>query len=204
MMLQSWINRAVDYCTRHALAVIVAGLLLAAASAVYAARNFTIDTDINNLLSNKLQWRQAEIAYHQAFPQTIDLILVDVGADAPETAEAAARELQRGLANKPELFRSVRDELDSPFFRRNGLLFLPADQIRHFTGQLIAAKPLIGQLVRDPSMRGLVQVLVGILGYAKKGYVSLDGVGPPLNAAAATVEDATRGRVAAFSWKTLL
>ena len=124
-MLQSWIIGTVDYCTRHFRAVIAGGLLLAIASASYTARHFAIDTDINDLLSAKLPWRQQEIAFHEAFPQTVDLILIDVGAATPEAAEAAARELQQGLANKPELFRSVRDELDSPFFRRNGLLFLP-------------------------------------------------------------------------------
>ena len=111
-------------------------LLLAAASAVYITRHFAIDTDINNLLSAKLPWRQQEIAFRAAFPQTVDLILVDVGAATPEAAEAAARELQLGLANKPDLFLSVRDELDSPFFRRNGLLFLSPEQIGQFTGDV--------------------------------------------------------------------
>ncbi len=106
-------------------------------SAIYTARHFAIDTDINDLLSAKLPWRQQEIAFHEAFPQTVDLILVDVGAATPEAATAAARELQRGLADKPELFRSVGGALNSPFFQRNGLLFLAPDQIRHFTGQLI-------------------------------------------------------------------
>jgi uncharacterized protein len=93
---------------------------------------------------------------------------------------------------------------DSPFFRRNGLLFLPPDQVRHFTGQLTTAKPIIGGLVRDRSLRGLVQVVVGILGYAKQGYLSLDYMGRPLNLAAATLESIAQGRAAEFSWKTLL
>jgi hypothetical protein len=130
-MLQSWINRGVEYCIGHFRAVIAAGVApCSALSAVYTARHFAIDTDINDLLSAKLPWRQQEIAFRAAFPQTVDLILVDVGAATPEAAEAAARELQLGLANKPDLFRSVtRCELDSPFFRRNGLLFLSPDQI---------------------------------------------------------------------------
>jgi uncharacterized protein len=132
-MLQLWINHAVGYCARHFRIVIAAALLLAIASAIYTARHFAIDTDINNLLSAKLPWRQQEIAFHEAFPQTVDLILVDVGAPTPEAAEAAAREVQQGLANKPDVFRSVRDELDSSFFRRNGLLFLPPDQIERVT-----------------------------------------------------------------------
>src|SRR5271167_3147474 len=108
-MLQSWIDRAVSHCVHHFRTVILIALLLTAASAVYTARHFAIDTDINNLLSAKLPWRQQEIAFHAAFPQTIDLILIDVGAATPEAAEAAARELQRGLTNKPDLFHSVGD-----------------------------------------------------------------------------------------------
>jgi len=203
-MLQSWITRGVGYCTCHFRAVIAAGLLLAVVSAVYTARHFAIDTDINDLLSAKLPWRQQEIAFHEAFPQTVDLILVDVGAPTPEAAEAASRELQQSLARKPDLFQSVRDELDSPFFRHNGLLFLPPDQIERFTGQLTNANLLIGGLVRDPSLRGLVQALGAILGYAKQGFISLDDMARPLNLAAATLESVAQGRAAEFSWKALL
>jgi uncharacterized protein len=203
-MLQSWINNAVSYCTRHFRLVIAAGLLLAAASAIYTARHFAIDTDINNLLSSKLPWRQQEIAFHEAFPQTIDLILVDVGAATPEAATAAARDLQGALAGKPELFRSIGGALDSPFIHRNGLLFLATDQIRHLTGQLITAKPIIGGLASDPSLRGMVQVLSGLLGYAKQGFVSLDGMAPTLNLAADTLDGVAKGGPVQFSWKTLV
>jgi hopanoid biosynthesis associated RND transporter like protein HpnN len=204
LMLQSWINRGVGLCVRYFRVVITAGLLLAAVSAFYTARHFAIDTDINNLLSAKLPWRQQEIAFHEQFPQTVDLILIDVGAATPEAAEAAARELRQSLADKPDLFRSVSDASDSPFFRRNGLLFLAPDQVQRFTGELTKAQPLIGGLVRDPSLRGLAQVLGGILGYAKQGYMSLDDMARPLNLVAATFEGVEQGRVAEFSWKVLL
>jgi uncharacterized protein len=203
-MLQSWINNAVSYCTRHFRLVIAAALLLAAASAIYAARHFAIDTDVNDLLSAKLPWRQQEIAFHQAFPQTIDLILVDVGAATPEAATAAARELRGAIANKPELFHFAGGVLDSPFFHRNGLLFLPIDQIRHFTGQLLTAKPIIAGLASDQSLRGMVQVLSGLLGYTKQGFVSLDAMAPALNLAADTLDGVAKGGTPQFSWKTLV
>jgi hypothetical protein len=177
---------------------------LAAASAIYAARHFAIDTDINDLLSSKLPWRHQEIAFHEAFSQTIDLILVDVGATTPEAATAAARDLQGALAGKPELFRSVGGVLESPFFHHNGLLFLATDQIRHLTGQLISAKPIIGGLASDPSLRGMVQVLSGLLGYAKQGFLSLDGMAPTLSLAADTLEGVAKGGPVQFSWKTLV
>ena len=59
----------------------------------------------------------------------------------------------------------------------------------HFTEPLGNAQPLISGLVRDPSLRGLVQALAGILDYAKQGYVNSDDMTRPLNLAAATLED---------------
>ena len=68
-MLQSWIDRVVAYCVDHFRTVILIALLLMAASAVYTARHFAIDTNVDNLLSAKLPWRQQEIAFHENFPQ---------------------------------------------------------------------------------------------------------------------------------------
>jgi uncharacterized protein len=202
-MLQQWIDRGVAYCISHSKLVIAAALLLAAMSAIYAARHFAIDTDINNLISERLPWRQNEIAFQKAFPQTVELILVDVAADSPEAAKAAAREVLQVLAKRPDLFRSVRDQLDSQFFRRNGLLFLPPDQVARVTEQLSNAGPLLSGLARDPSLRGLVQALVGVLDYAKQGYVSSDDISRPLNLAAATLEGVAQGHPVEFSWRTL-
>lgn len=203
-MLQSWIIRAVGYCTRNFRGIIAGGLLLTAVSGVYAARHFAIDTDINDLLSAKLPWRQHEIAFQAAFPQTVELILVDVGAPTPEAAKAAARELQRALASKPDLFRSVRDELDSPFFRREGLLFLSQDQIGRVTAQLTKVRPLIAGLVHDPSLRGLVQSLVEILGFAKSQNMPSDDMARSLNLVATTLAGVAHGEPAEFSWTALL
>src|SRR6202012_178273 len=134
-MLQGWIDSAVTACIRHSKLGIAGALGVAAVSAVYAARHFAIDNDINNLILERLPWRQNEIAFQNAFPQTVELILVHVGAPTPEAAKAAARPVEEALAKRPDFFPSVRDQLDSAFFRRNGLLFLPPDQVTHFTEQ---------------------------------------------------------------------
>jgi uncharacterized protein len=203
-LLQTWISNAVSFCVRHFRLVIGAAAILGLISGIYAAGHFAIDTNTDDLLSAKLPWRQQEIAFRKAFPQTVDLILVDVGASTPEASEAAAREVRRALANKPELFRSVRDELDSPFFRQNGLLFLPPVQVEQITGQLTKVQPLIGQLRGDPSLRGLVQTLTEILGFEKSRNTPLDDMARPLSLVAATLEDVAKGKAAEFSWKVLL
>jgi len=176
---------------------------VAGISATYAARHFAINTDINDLLSARLPWRQHEIEFQRAFPQTVELIIVDVQAPTPEAAKAAARELEKALADKPGLFRSVADQFDSPFFRRNGLLYLPPDRIEQFTTPLVKAKPLIAGLVTDPSLRGLLRVLGQLLLSTQQGLLSFDDLQRPLNAASATLESLARGEPAEFSWQAL-
>src|SRR5580658_495717 len=99
-LLQVWINSVVSFCIRHFRLVIAAALLLGLVCGIYAAGHFSIDTNTDDLLSAKLPWRQQEIAFREAFPQTVDLILVDVGATAPEAAEFAARDVRQALSNK--------------------------------------------------------------------------------------------------------
>jgi hopanoid biosynthesis associated RND transporter like protein HpnN len=203
-MLQSWINKAARYCVSHFRSVIVAALLLTVIFGVYAARHFAIDTDVNDLLSEKLPWRQNEIGFDAAFPQVADIILVDVGASSPEAAKAAARDVKAALANKPDLFRSITDALDSPFFRQNGLLFLAPDRIEQITGPLTKAQPLVGALVRDPSLRGVSGILVEVVQAAEHGLVPIDQMARPLNLASATLDEVAQDRPTEFSWRVLL
>src|SRR3984885_5384463 len=202
-MLQSWIESTVGFCIRHFRIVILAGLLLAAASTIFAARHFAINTDINDLISARLPWRQHEINFQRAFPQTVELIIADVHAPTPEAAKSAARELKKALADKPGLFRSAPDQFDSPFFRRNGLLYLPPERIEHVTEPLAKAKPLIPGLVSDPSLRGLLRVLGQLLLATQQDLLPFDDLQRPLNAAAATLEDLAKGQPAEFSWRIL-
>ena len=202
-MLQSWIDGTITFCIRFFRTVILAGLILASASAVYAARHFAIDTDINDLISAKLPWRQHEIDFQRAFPQTVELIIADVHAPTPEAVKAAARELQKALADKPGLFHSTIDQFDSPFFRRSGLLYLPPDRIEQFTEPLAKAKPLVAGLVTDPSLRGLLRVLGQLLLSTQQDLLPFDDLQRPLNTAAATLEDVAKGQPAEFSWRVL-
>jgi uncharacterized protein len=203
-MLQSFIVRVVEFCTRHAWGVILAAIILAVASGAYAAQHFAIDTNINELLSTKLPWRQKELAFRSAFPQTDNFILAVIEAPTVESSEAAARALVEALAARPDLFGSVEEEGAGPFFRRNGLLFLPADEVSRTTSQLATAAPLVGALARDPSLRGVIQGLSLGLAGVKEGLVSLNDLARPLTLAAATLEDIGKGRPAEFSWKLMM
>ena len=145
-MLNAAIVRAVAFCTRHAWGVIILALILAAVSGTYTVRHFSIDTNVNDLISRDLPWRKRELEYQAAFPQSRQLILVVVEAPTPEQTSAATRVLTEGLSKKTGLFRSVQEEGGGPFFRQNSLLFLPTEQVARRTSQLVNAERTIGCL----------------------------------------------------------
>jgi uncharacterized protein len=184
--------------------VIVAATLLGAASAVYAARHFAISTDVSKLLSPDLPWRQRELAYQAAFPQQTESIVAVVEGPTPELATAAAAALTEELKQQPTLFRSVSIAGGDEFFERNKLLYLPPEDLSQVTQRLTAAAPLLGIVARDPSLRGLTQLVSTALLGVQAGRLPFDSLARSLNMAADTLDTIFADRPAAFSWQVLL
>jgi hopanoid biosynthesis associated RND transporter like protein HpnN len=203
-MLRTAIVTIVTRCTRHAWLVIVLATLLSVVSGVYAAQHFGLNTDINKLISPELPWRKREIAFETSFPHRLHSILTVVDAPTPELATQAAGLLVERLAPHKDLFVSVTQPGGGAFFRRNGLLFLPAAETEKIAGQLAQAEPLIAQLATDPSLRGLVEVLqLGLTGVELE-KITLDAMIRPLTVTADTVETVLAGQPVNFSWHELL
>ena len=66
-MLTSLVVSIVRNCTRFAPLVVISSLILAIGAGVYTARNFSINTDINQLISPDLDWRKRDNQFETAF-----------------------------------------------------------------------------------------------------------------------------------------
>ena len=179
--LSSLLARLDDLCARHAWIIVVFAGLLAIASGIYVAQNFKIDTDINKLISPDLPWRKQELAFSRAFPQ--HAITAVVNAPTSELATSASSALMQELSKRKDLFDSVEDPQSSPLFVRNGLLFLPTEDLARTTDALIQAQPLIRALAPDQTLRGLAQVLSLVLTGVSVNRISLDDLVHPLTMA---------------------
>jgi hypothetical protein len=179
-------------------------LVGAASAAVYSARHFAINTDVNKLISRELDWRQREAEFEKAFPGHFGSTLVVIDAPTAEYASRAAAELGTKLKAQPQLFHSVNDIGGSDFFARNGLLYRPTEDVAGFAKGLGQAAPLVGTLVSDPSLRGLTRTLsLGLIGVQNK-LTTLDALARPLSMASTTIEGVLAGRPASFSWQAML
>ena len=203
-MLKAIVTSVVGICTRFPWPIIVLALVAAASAAVYSARHFAINTDVNKLISRELDWRQREAEFEKAFPGHFGSTLVVIDAPTAEYASRAAAELGTKLKAQPQLFRSVNDIGGSEFFARNGLLYRPTEDVASFAKGLGQAAPLVGTLVGDPSLRGLTRTLsLGLIGVQSK-LTTLDALARPLSMASTTIEGVLAGRPASFSWQAML
>jgi uncharacterized protein len=193
----------VKACTRFAPFVLVLSLVLAVASSIYAARHFAINTDINTLISPDLDWRKRDIQFEQAFDRE-KLILAVVEAPTPELANSAANALADKLKGDTKNFEAVQPLGSGEFFARNGLLFLPIEEVAKTTAQLESAAPLIEIMAGDPSIRGLTGALETGLAGVKRGQANVDNAARPFTYISETVEKVLAKDSPAFSWRELV
>ena len=196
------IGRAVAASTRHPWIVLLLSAGLTLAALAFTAKNFAMTADPGQLISQKLDWRQRELAFGSAFPQLNDLTMVVVDGVTPELADDGARRLIAALKDRQDLFRTTRWPTGGPFFEREGLLLLPLEDIRAAMSGLIKAAPQLVRLRADQSLRGVLGVLSDMLQAVKNGDASLHDIEPALTAFSETFEDAAAGRPAFFSWRT--
>jgi hopanoid biosynthesis associated RND transporter like protein HpnN len=201
-VLTSIVVSIVRACTRLAIPVVLFSLILAVGAGFYTARNFSINTDINTLISPDLDWRKRDNQFEQAFDRD-RLILAVVEAPTPELTSWAAKALAEKLSGDRKNFESVTPLGSGEFFEKNGLLFLPVEEVGQVTGQLESGAPLIEIMAGDPSIRGLTGALETGLAGIKRGQAKLDNADRPFNLIAQTVEDVLNKGNATFSWREL-
>lgn len=203
-MLKPIIVGIVRFCTWLAWPVTIAAAVLCVVSSIYAARHFAITSDVSQLISTAAPWRQREVAFDQAFPHRAQLILAVVQAPTAELTKRAADALTQRLSGRSDQFRSVRQPGSGPFFEQNGLLFAPTEDVTRAMGQLVQARPLLGVLSDDPSLRGTMKVIAFGLAGVRTGRAKLDDLTRPMTMLSDTVENTLDGKFASFSWRALL
>ena len=191
-------------CRRHAVLVVLTGLLLATGCVWVAYQRLGVSTDTDQLFAASLPWRQRQMAQDQAFPQFRSLLVGVIDASEPEEAEATAAALARALAADTAHFSSVSRPDASPWFDQNALMFLDPKPLQALLDQTIDAQPFLGQLVSDPSARGLFAALTLVAVGVERGQANLGPFAPALGAFHAALSSALAGHPRPLSWERLL
>jgi hopanoid biosynthesis associated RND transporter like protein HpnN len=204
MFLSSLLAALAEHCRRHAWRVVLIGSVLAALSAGLATERLGLTTDTDRLFADALPWRQREIAFNREFPQFQNLLVAVVDGASPEQADLTASGLAHALAGDTAQFLSITQPDASPYMQANGLLFLDQATLQGVLDHIVDAQPFIGQLVADPSARGLFAALTLVAMGAEREPGELAGFAPSLRAFHVALAAAAAGRPQPLSWQTLL
>ena len=193
-----------DVCRRNALAIVLAGIVLAGFCTWVAMHGLGISTDTDQMFATSLPWRQRAIQFNKDFPQFSDLLVAVIDAKIPEEADSTAAALAAKLAADHAHFISVRRPDASPYLQKEGLLLLETQKLSDLMDRTIDAQPFLGQLVADPTARGLFSAL-SLLGMGvTHGDADLTPYLGPIRGFHQALADALAGHPQPLSWESLL
>ena len=182
--------------------VLLAAVALAAAALNYTADNLGMNASTKEMLSPELSWRRLDLEYERHFPHHLDNIVAVIEAATPDQALDAAGPLYQRLREEQALFASVYYPPALPLFRESGLLFSEVEILQDLSDQLAAMQPFLAGLARDPSLRGLFDLLSAAMEAVEDGAdIELEPVLAQLDAAATALQANRPFRV---SWQTLM
>src|SRR5450631_1480077 len=194
----------VSACSRFPWTVLGLATLVTVAAGYYTATHFAINTNTNEFISAKLQWRQNLITLDKAFPQRTDQIVAVIDGATPELAEAAAQSLTDRLKRRSDLYQSVIRPEGGPYFNQNGLMFPPVADLKRTMQGLSQAKPFLMALAYDPSLRGIVKAVSFINEGVHTKAGTLDDFDRPMAMLGDAFDGVLAGRPVYFSWRGLV
>ena len=198
LLLLEWVS----FVRRASVAVLVVVFALAFFAMRYTVDNLSMNTDTEHMLSEDLVWRKLDQEYERLFPQYDNNILIVVEAATPDQAGDAAALLYEHLQPEQALFEFVYYPNALALFRESGLLYLDTKELQDLSDNLAEVQPFLARLARDPSLRGLLEVLADALDARADGeQVELDPVLTRINAAIEALQD---GRPYRLSWQELM
>ena len=183
-------------------AVLVVVFAFAFFAARYSADNIAVNTDTEDMLSADLAWRKLDQEYERLFPQYDNNLLIVLEAATPDQARDAATRLHERLQAERNLFEFVYYPGALPVFRESGLLYLDRAALQELSDNLAEVQPFLARLAREPTLRGLFEVLGDALDAAADGeQVDIEPVLTRINAALEALQD---GRPYRLSWQQLM
>ena len=192
----------VGFVTRRPAWVLFVALSTALAALAYGATHLGINTSTKDMLSEELPFRQNDRAMDAAFPALEGGLIVIVEAKSAAVAETAAARLAEVLSERGDVIKEVFYPEDSPFFRRNGLLYLDLLALEDLSDRLAEQSGLLARLKADPSLRGLQDVVADAMAY--RDIAELGALGRALDLMTGAVDSLAAGAPQPLSWQALM
>ncbi len=193
----------VQFCSCRRFTVIAVALVLAVLSLYVASHRLGVTTDTGKMFAASLPWKRDSAALAAAFPQDDGLLVAVIDGRIPEEAEATAAALADKLRANPKLFHAVAQPDTSDYLQRNAFLLIDIGDLTDLLDRTVDAQPFLGQLVADPSLRGLFSALTLVAEGAERG-IGAASLAPAMAQFHTALAHAADGHPTPLSWESLL
>jgi hopanoid biosynthesis associated RND transporter like protein HpnN len=153
-------SRLFAVISRNPRLILGLALLLSAISVFYTFRNMEFLTGRDDLMPKNAPFQVDYRAYRAEFGDQEEIVAV-IESDDAERATRAADALYARLSKDNGLYREVFYPGGLPYFRKNGLLFMPLEDIKKLRATLTMAAPVLKDLAASPSVQTLFTSLTG-------------------------------------------
>lgn len=157
--LNKILARIVGTAERFAPWVVIFSISITIGLLYYTAKNLSINSDTEDMLSKSLHFRRIYQEYNEAFPQFDRTIIIVIDANTPDRVYNATSTLANRLKRETDLFKTVYVPGSGKFFKEHALLYLSTDDLENLADNLAKFQPFLANLNRDQSLRGLFSIL---------------------------------------------
>jgi len=197
------LERWTDFIGHHSFLVLFLSVLATAGVLIYTLNHFRIDTELTDMISEKLPYRKLEKEFQSAFPQFKETIVVVIDAGTPEAARLQREKMAERLKKETGLFKGVYAPGSGEFFERNGLLYLSVKDLEALSDNLASAQPLLGLISKDLTLRGLFSVVERIV--SQQGDIEeKTKLVPFFDRLAQAIESSASNQPKPVSWQELI
>jgi uncharacterized protein len=145
---------------RHPWLVLLTALFLSALSLWYTSQRMEFLTGRDDLMPKNTSFHSDYRAYRDEFGSKEEIVAVIESAD-PERAGLFGERLFQAISRDRQHFSQVFYPYALPFFRENGLLFMPLEDLRGLRRNITLAAPVLKELSAAPSVQTLFTYLTG-------------------------------------------
>ncbi|VBB69011.1 Hopanoid-associated RND transporter, HpnN [invertebrate metagenome] len=198
-VLQAWVK----LMQKVALFVVLVTAAMTIAAGWYVTSHFKVNTNTSDMLSRDLPFRQLSQELDAVFPQFSDTLVIVIDGATPDLANQATLQLTNRLRQQPNLFGTVHDLAGDPFFHQHSLLYMDVTALEKLSDRLATAQPFLSTLYRDPTLKGLADVLALALDQ-ENDTTGQATMALMLRQIAVVVEAQAQGRFASLSWEQVM
>jgi len=178
-------------------------LCLALIGVILAATGLGINSDTSQMVSSKLDYRQAQIDFEEQFPDEEIRASVIIRARSEDEADAFSELLVEEMRKRTDVVSDVFAPNTDPFLVQNGLLYLDSDKLDEVLSSISAAGPVLKRLGRTPDMDRLYLALADALEPVEPGEDISEALQRAMVEVSKTIDARLDGTPEPLSWQRI-